>query len=157
MSAINRAVIDELAPHGVASMFPMGRRGRDIAFTCQVMSERLNWLYLQIAKRVRWDCFWMSELDMQRKTIPRLYGLGPGVIALTGLSGRGVPTGSMLGWILADWAREVPAEVLALPIEPISAAPAYMAFAPSLALRYYRWRDNSLRCAFLHRMLRLTF
>lgn len=126
----------------VASMFPMGKRGRDMAFTRQVMSERLNWLHPQIGKTVRWEYFWTGELDMQRKTIPRLYGLAPGVVALTGLSGRGVPTGSMLGGILADWARDVPADELALPIEPFSAAPAYMGFAPSLALRYYRWRDN---------------
>lgn len=126
----------------VASMFPMGQRGRDMAFTRQVMSERLNWLHPQIAKSVRWDYFWMGELDMQRQTIPRLYGLASGVVALTGLSGRGVPTGSMLGGILADWARGVPEDELALPIEPLSAAPAYMGVAPSLALRYYRWRDN---------------
>ncbi|MBD1554568.1 NAD(P)/FAD-dependent oxidoreductase [Pseudomonas typographi] len=126
----------------VASMFPMGRRGRDMAFTHQVMSERLHWLHPQIAKSVRWDYFWMGELDMQRKTIPRLYGLAPGVVALTGLAGRGVPTGSMLGGILADWATDVPAAELALNIEPIRAAPAYMSVAPSLALRYYRWRDN---------------
>lgn len=126
----------------VASMFPLGRRGRDMAFTRQVMGERLHWLHPQIARNVRWDYFWMGELDMQRQTIPRLYGLAPGVVALTGLSGRGVPTGSMLGGILADWAREVPADELALPIEPISAAPPYMGIAPSLALRYYRWRDN---------------
>lgn len=56
-------------------------RGRDMGFTRQVMSERLNWLHPQIAKSVRWDYFWMGELDMQRKTIPRLYGLGAGVVA----------------------------------------------------------------------------
>ena len=55
----------------------------------------------QIKEVIRWEFFWFGELDMQRRTIPRLYGLAPGVVALTGLSGRGVPTGSMLGGILS--------------------------------------------------------
>ncbi len=80
----------------VASMFPMGRRGRDMAYTRQVMSERLKWLHPQIREEIRWDYFWFGELDMQYRTVPRFYDLAPGVVALTGLSGRGVPTGSML-------------------------------------------------------------
>ena len=92
----------------VASMFPMGRRGRDMDYTRQVMTDRLKWLHPQIKEDIRWEFFWFGELDMQRRTIPRLYGLAPGVVALTGLSGRGVPTGSMLGGILAEWAIGVP-------------------------------------------------
>jgi hypothetical protein len=60
---------------------------------------------------------------------------------LTGLSGRGVPTGSMLGGILAEWAKGVPDKDLALKIEPLSAAPFYMGFAPQMTLRYYRVAD----------------
>ena len=78
---------------------------------------------------------------MQYRTIPRLYNLAPGVVALTGLSGRGVPTGSMLGGILSEWARGVPKEELALKLEPLKAAPFYMSFGPQLTLRYYRVRD----------------
>ena len=77
-------------------MFPMGRRGRHVDYTRQVMTDRLKWLHPQIRDDIRWEYFWFGELDMQRRTIPRLYGLAPGVVALTGLSGRGVPTGSML-------------------------------------------------------------
>ena len=78
---------------------------------------------------------------MQRRTIPRLYDLAPGVVALTGLSGRGVPTGSMLGGILSDWALDVPDQDLSLPIEPLHKAPAYMSYAPRLTLRYHRAVD----------------
>lgn len=126
----------------VASMFPMGRRGRDMAYTRQVMSDRLKWLHPQIREEIRWDYFWFGELDMQYRTVPRFYDLAPGVVALTGLSGRGVPTGSMLGSILSEWALGKPQNELALKLEPLATAPFYMNFGPALTLRYYRLRDN---------------
>lgn len=126
----------------VASMFPMGRRGRDMTYTRQVMTDRLKWMHPQIRENIRWDYFWYGELDMQRRTIPRLYGLAPGIVALTGLSGRGVPTGSMLGGILSEWAMGVPEKELSLKVEPLAAAPLYMSFAPQLMLRYYRYTDR---------------
>lgn len=125
----------------VASMFPMGKRGHDMAYTHQVMTDRLKWLHPDIAEPIRWEYFWYGELDMQRMTIPRLYDLAPGVLAMTGLSGRGVPTGSMLGGVLSEWARDAAPQDLALPIEPLKTAPFYMSFAPQAALRYYRGRD----------------
>jgi glycine/D-amino acid oxidase-like deaminating enzyme len=125
----------------LASMFPMGRRGRDIAYTRQVMTDRLKWLHPQIRSDISWDYLWFGELDMQRRTVPRLYGLAPGVVALTGLSGRGVPTGSMLGGILSEWALDVPEKDLSLRIEPLHRAPFYMSFGPQLSLRYHRAID----------------
>ncbi|MFB2564826.1 NAD(P)/FAD-dependent oxidoreductase [Rhizobium sp. IMFF44] len=125
----------------VASMFPMGRRGRDMDYTRQVMSDRLKWLHPQIKQEIRWEYFWFGELDIQYRTIPRLYDLAPGVAALTGLSGRGVPTGSMLGGILSEWARGMPEKDLSLKLEPLSAAPFYMNYGPKLTLRYYRISD----------------
>lgn len=125
----------------VASMFPMGRRGRDMDHTRQVMTDRLRWLHPGLREEIRWDYFWYGELDMQRRTIPRLYALAPGVAAMTGLSGRGVPTGSMLGEVLAEWAMEVPEQDLALKPEPLHRSPPWMAFGPQLALRSYRARD----------------
>ena len=125
----------------VASMFPMGRRGSDMAYTRQVMSDRLKWLHPQIRQDLRWDYFWFGELDMQYRTVPRLYDLAPGVVALTGLSGRGVPTGSMLGGILSEWALGVAPAQLALKLEPLKTAPFYMSFGPQLSLRYYRASD----------------
>ncbi|WP_337269129.1 NAD(P)/FAD-dependent oxidoreductase [Oryzifoliimicrobium ureilyticus] len=126
----------------VASMFPMGRRGRDMAYTRRVMSERLKWLHPQIREDIRWEYFWFGELDMQYRTVPRFYNLAPGAVALTGLSGRGVPTGSMLGSILSEWALGKPEKELALKLEPLTAAPFYMSFGPALTLRYHRLRDN---------------
>jgi glycine/D-amino acid oxidase-like deaminating enzyme len=125
----------------VASMFPMGRRGRDLSYTRQVLMDRLRWLHPDVPADTRWDFYWSGELDMQRRTIPRLYTLGEDAVACTGLSGRGVPTGTMLGGILADWATDVPRDDLALPVEPLQSAPAYMAFAPTAMLRWYRIKD----------------
>jgi len=90
----------------------------------------------------RWDYYWTGELDMQRNTIPRLYVLGPGALACTGLSGRGVPTGTMLGGILADWAEGVQESELALPVERLKSAPSYMSFAPGMVLRWYNLQDR---------------
>ena len=60
---------------------------------------------------------------------------------MTGLSGRGVPTGSMLGQVLAEWAMGLPEDQLTLRPEPLHRSPPYMAFGPQLAMRGYRARD----------------
>ncbi|GAB5467620.1 MAG: FAD-binding oxidoreductase [Rhodospirillales bacterium] len=126
----------------VVSMFPRGRRGRDLDYTRRLLTERLRWHHPAVPENLRWDYLWGGELDMQRHTIPRLYQLAPGVVAVTGLSGRGVPTGCILGDILSDWARGVAERDLALPIEPLRPAPGYMGFAPGLALKYYALRSR---------------
>jgi len=127
----------------VASMFPMGRRGADLAYTKQVLTDRLKWLHPDIEKEtIDWPYLWFGELDMQRRTVPRLYDLAPGVVALTGLSGRGVPTGSMLGGILSEWALGVDRKDLALRLEPLHRAPFYMNFGTRVVLHYSRTMDR---------------
>ncbi|MGI2035471.1 NAD(P)/FAD-dependent oxidoreductase [Rhizobium panacihumi] len=126
----------------IASMFLMGPRGRDLDHTRKVMTDKLKWLHPQITEEIRWDYLWFGELDMQYKTVPRLYGLAPGVVALTGLSGRGVPTGTMLGGILADWATGVAEQDLDLPVEPLQEAPWWMDYGPNYKLREMRFVDN---------------
>lgn len=126
----------------VASMFPMGRRGANAAHTRRVLSDRLRWLHPDLRGDIHWRFLWRGELDMQRLTVPRLYQLAPGVVAMTGLSGRGVPTGSMIGAIPADWAMGLPHADLDLKIEPLTAQPRYMSLAPQAALRGYRLRDG---------------
>jgi len=79
---------------------------------------------------------------MQRRTVPRLYDLAPGVVALTGLSGRGVPTGSMLGSVLSEWALGVAADKLALRLEPLHRAPFYMHYGTRAVLYYSRAMDK---------------
>lgn len=126
----------------VASMFPMGARGRDPVYTRQVLTDRLKWLHPDLQETPRWDHFWFGELDMQRRTVPRFYSLATDVVAMTGLSGRGVPTGSMIGGILSDWAMGKAEADLDLKLEPLGRQPLYMNVAPQLVLRKSRLRDN---------------
>ncbi|EPX84810.1 NAD(P)/FAD-dependent oxidoreductase [Salipiger mucosus] len=124
----------------VASMFPRMFATREKML--DLMSRRLRFHHPDLPEQLEWDCLWTGELDMQSRTIPRLYHLGDNAVAVTGLSGRGVPTGYTVGQVLSDWANERPADDLALPLEPLSSAPAYMAFAPQLALRGFEARDR---------------
>lgn len=126
----------------VASMFPMGRRGQDETYTKKLLADRLKWLHPDIREEIVWEYLWFGELDMQYRTVPRLYGLAPGAVALTGLSGRGVPTGTMLGGILSDWAKGMAAGELDLKVEPLHHAPAWMTVAPALKLRQMRHYEN---------------
>jgi glycine/D-amino acid oxidase-like deaminating enzyme len=124
----------------VASMFPriLGGRRR----MTRLLESRLHYHHPGLPERLEWECLWTGELDMQRQTIPRLYRLGEGAVAVTGLSGRGVPTGWTVGQVLRDWANDAAEADLALPLEPLAQAPAYMAFAPQLALRAFELRDR---------------
>ena len=127
----------------VTSAFVEGRRGGDIAYTKALMRDKLQWLLPDLTE-VDWQYYWLGALDMQPKTIPRLYDLAPGVVASLGYSGRGVPTGTMMGTVLAEWALGAKPADLALPLEPLRRVPFYMAFAPRLFLSWYRFRDQRL-------------
>ncbi len=127
----------------VTSVFVEGRRGGDPGYTKALVATRLKWILPQLDE-VDWQFYWQGDLDMQPRTIPRLFGLAPGVIASLGYSGRGVPTGTMMGTVLADWATGTDPEELALPIEPLKAAPLYMRFLPRILLPYFRFHDQRL-------------
>ncbi len=125
----------------VTSIFVEGRRGGDADYSKSLVAARLQWILPQLGE-IEWEYYWYGDLDMQPRTIPRLYGLAPGIVASLGYSGRGVPTGTMMGTVLADWALGVPPSDLTLPIEPLKPAPFYMKFAPRALLPYYRFRDQ---------------
>lgn len=132
----------------VASMFPRRFGGADRMR--RLLTARMQYHHPEFPGTLRWQYLWTGELDMQRRTIPRLYRLGDGAVAVTGLSGRGVPTGAVLGEILSDWADDKPESALPLPVEPLSHAPAYMAVAPQLSLivaeatdRFREWRHGA--------------
>ena len=127
----------------VTSAFVEGRRGGDVAYTKALMRDKLQWLLPDLPE-VDWQYYWLGALDMQPKTIPRLFDLAPGVVASLGYSGRGVPTGTMMGTVLSEWAMGAKPADLALPLEPLRRAPFYMAFAPRLFLSWYRFRDQRL-------------
>ena len=109
----------------------------------KLMRRKLQYLLPQLTE-VDWPYYWYGVLDMQPKTFPRLFGLAENVVASLGYSGRGVPTGTMMGTVLAEWAQGTPPSELALPIEPLQAAPFYMHIAPRMLLPWYRFRDQRL-------------
>lgn len=126
----------------VASMFPRLRQSRESML--DLMTRRLRFHHPGLPEPLEWECIWTGELDMQQQTIPRVYRLDKGAVAVTGLSGRGVPTGYTVGKILSDWANDKAEGDLALPLEPLAHAPLHMAFAPQVALRVYEISDRIL-------------
>lgn len=125
----------------VTSVFVEGRRGGDIDYTKKFTGDKLKWILPQLAE-VDFQYYWTGELDMQPKTFPRLFELAPGVLASLGYSGRGVPTGTMMGTVLRDWAMGMRREDLTLPLEPLASVPLYMKFVPRMFLAATRWQDQ---------------
>ncbi len=127
----------------VTSTFVEGRRGTDIAWTKAMMTEKFKWVLPQLGE-IDWQYYWYGDLDMQPRTIPRLFELAPGIVASLGYSGRGVPTGTMMGTVLADWAMGMSPSELTLRPEPLKKAPFYMSFAPRAFLAWSRFQDARL-------------
>jgi glycine/D-amino acid oxidase-like deaminating enzyme len=127
----------------VTSLFVEGRRGADPAYTSDLMRRKLQWLLPQLTE-VEFQYHWFGAIDMQPRTFPRLFELAPGVVASLGYSGRGVPTGTMMGTVLAEWAIGAAPKDLALPLEKLQRVPFYMSFMPRVMLAWSRIRDQRL-------------
>lgn len=124
----------------VTSVFVEGRRGVDPAWTRALTSEKFKWVLPQLGE-IDWQYYWYGDLDMQVRTIPRLFELAPGVVASLGYSGRGVPTGTMMGSILAEWAAGKPVAEQAMLPEKLQRSSLLMEWAPRAFLAYSRFRD----------------
>ncbi|PZX18768.1 glycine/D-amino acid oxidase-like deaminating enzyme [Palleronia aestuarii] len=124
----------------VASMFPRAFGGMERMR--RLLTARLRFHHPVLPADLDWPVTWTGELDMQPRTIPRLWRLGADAVAVTGLSGRGVPTGAVVGQVLTDWVQEVAEDDLALPLEPLAAAPRHMSLSPRLALAGWEIRDR---------------
>ncbi len=125
----------------VTSVFVEGKRGGDLDYTKKLTADKLKWMLPQLDE-VDFQYSWTGDLDMQPKTFPRLFELAPGIVASLGYSGRGVPTGTMMGTVLSEWAMGTPKEDLTLPLEPLQASPFWMKFVPYIFLSATRVRDQ---------------
>ncbi|WP_454749047.1 NAD(P)/FAD-dependent oxidoreductase [Ciceribacter selenitireducens] len=125
----------------VTTMMVEGRRGGDPEYTRALASRRFEWILPQL-KGKRWEYYWYGELDIHPRTYPRLYDLAPGIVAATGFSGRGVPTGTAVGKILADWGMGTAKTDLAMPSDPLVAVSALLPLATRIALPYVRLVDQ---------------
>jgi glycine/D-amino acid oxidase-like deaminating enzyme len=81
------------------------RRGRDPSHTAAFMSRRLRSVFPQL-EGLAWTHLWTGRLAVAPGQRPRILVLDDGVLAVSGFSGRGVPTsaalGEAFGAILAD-------------------------------------------------------
>ena len=67
------------------------RRGRDAAHTAAFMSRRFAAVFPRL-EDVAWQHLWTGRLAVAPGQRPRILALDEGLLALTGFSGRGVPT-----------------------------------------------------------------
>ena len=119
-------------------------RGKEAARTFAHFDRRLAYLFPQLGP-VEWRWFWHGHVAMVPRMLPHLYELAPGVAAVLGYSGRGVPTGTAMGVELAKWARGADPRDLALPMEALEplARRRILSFAvPAVFGPYYRWQDR---------------
>ncbi|SNB76721.1 hypothetical protein SAMN07250955_11562 [Arboricoccus pini] len=77
-----------------------------------------------------------TTLRLERETSVRVCMAG------AGCSARGVPTGTMMGTVLADWAQSVPAADMAMRSEPTLRASGFMSVAPRAYLAWSRLVDG---------------
>ena len=120
-----------------------GVRGRDPASAYKVTEPRLRYLFPQLGE-IDWGWCWYGYIAVNPRMLPRLYELAPGVSTVIGYSGRGVPTGTAMGGVLADFAMGK--EAKDLDVEPETLRPLHgrrvLNFAiPTVIGPYYRWLD----------------
>ncbi|WP_102225386.1 NAD(P)/FAD-dependent oxidoreductase [Acidimangrovimonas sediminis] len=72
------------------------RRGRDFAYTGAFMTRRLAGLY-PVLEGLRWEHMWRGTIAAAPTKRPGILSLDDGLWALTGYTGRGVPTSAALG------------------------------------------------------------
>ncbi len=96
-------------------------------------------------KDVKWEFRWTGFMAMTPDYYPRLFELGPGIVAALGYSGRGIGTGTLLGHEIAKWvACEARLLDLALPLSSFRELPYYpiKELLVEAAIKYYDARDR---------------
>ncbi len=118
-------------------------RGKDRESAFRHSEKRLQYLFPQMGE-IDWGWCWYGYIAVNPRLLPRLYELAPGVSTVIGYSGRGVPTGTAMGGVLADFTMGTDAKDL--PMAPEGLRPLYgrrvLNFAiPTVIGPYYRWLD----------------
>lgn len=83
------------------------RRGRDFGYTARFMTRRLASLYPQL-DGLEWTHLWTGLLAVSQDRRPHILQLDDDLYALTGFSGRGVPTTAALGEAFATMLASEP-------------------------------------------------
>lgn len=125
----------------ITTVFFAGRMGNDPDATRDYMTRKTKWVYPQLGE-LKWEHYWYGLLDGQYRTVPRLYQLDDNVYSCLGYSGRGVPTATAAGTVLADLLEGKDPAGLSLPVEPFKRALPGLAALQALQMRYARARDR---------------
>jgi glycine/D-amino acid oxidase-like deaminating enzyme len=109
----------------------------------EIASRRYGWVWPQVA-HLKWEYFWSGTIDLRPDLFPRLFELDKGLVTAIGFSGRGIPTGTALGTVLADWVSGVTRDQLAAPIERPSYVPPLMRLVARMMVPSFRRHDARL-------------
>ena len=125
----------------VTTVRSLGALGNDPERTKSFMTEKTEWLFPAL-KGLAWDHYWFGLLDAQYRTLPRIFRLDDGVYACLGFSGRGVPTATAAGSVLADLLSGSPSGDLSLPVEPFRRSLPGLAVAQQIHARWGAIKDR---------------
>ena len=125
----------------ISTVFFSGAMGNDPDATRDYMTRKTKWVFPQI-EDITWEHYWFGLLDGQYRTIPRIFELDDNVYSCLGYSGRGVPTGTAMGGVLADLLEGKDPKDLSLPVERFQKVTPGLAAMLSLHMQWSRFRDR---------------
>jgi len=125
----------------VTTAFFSGAMGRDPEKTRDYMTRKTQWVFPQLGS-LNWTCYWYGNLDAQYRTIPRVFRLDDNVYSCLGFSGRGVPTATAMGSVLADLLAGANETELSVPVESFRRVLPGLATLQSISFKWGRFRDR---------------
>ncbi|MDB6157050.1 MAG: dependent oxidoreductase [Gammaproteobacteria bacterium] len=104
----------------------MGSRGTfaDVPLTVAARHHyrAVREIYPQLAG-IQYEYHWGGLVGMTRDHLPHLHEVAPGLLTGLGYNGRGVAMATVMGRILAHWARGAPAAELGFPVTSLAPIP----------------------------------
>jgi sarcosine oxidase len=110
------------------------------------VAKRLARMFSPVGPDVLFDYVWHGDVAITVDFNPRLNQLVPGILAVTGYSGRGVALSIALGKQLAETAQGVrAADDLDIPLTPVAPIPLHDLAVPLSRFELLRYRFNDWR------------
>lgn len=128
----------------------MGSRGAfgnaPVAVQARLHYHAVREIYPQL-EGLPYEYHWGGLVSVTRDHLPRLQEVAPGLLAGFGYNGRGVAMATMLGLLLARWARGRPAVELGFPVTAVDPLPlhAFNQIGARIAVQYLRSLDGLAR------------
>ncbi|MEE2805408.1 MAG: FAD-binding oxidoreductase [Pseudomonadota bacterium] len=118
-----------------------GEMGRNSEKTRDYMTRKTQWVFPQLGP-LDWTSYWYGNLDAQYRTIPRVFRLDDNVYSCLGFSGRGVPTATAMGSVLADLLAGSDEQELSVPVESFRRVLPGLEALQSISFKWARFRDR---------------